>query len=107
MTPGKDCYLRSYINIMKVTYDPESLPNPIPPGPAPDENTLTTLTINMTDAYGDGWNGYVFGFRQAGKIVATFGNNFRSGKNFGPVSLKVTKDVDTEIVVAVVGTWGR
>jgi hypothetical protein len=32
-----------------------------------------TLTIEMTDSYGDGWNNNIFGLKQNGVIVATFG----------------------------------
>ncbi len=35
-----------------------------------------TYTINMTDSYGDGWNGAVIGIYQNGTLISTFGNGF-------------------------------
>lgn len=31
---------------------------------------MVELTVKMMDNGGDGWNGYVFGFKQGDKIVA-------------------------------------
>ena len=35
----------------------------------------------MTDTWGDGWNGFVFGFQQRNQYVATFGESFTSGRS--------------------------
>jgi len=35
----------------------------------------------MIDTYGDGWNEYVLGARQNGKIVAVFGERFLAGSS--------------------------
>jgi hypothetical protein len=43
----------------------------------------------MNDAYGDGWNGNIFGFRQNGTIVATFGGGFTGGRSFGPLNVTI------------------
>ena len=40
-----------------------------------------TYTINMTDSYGDGWNGAVIGIYQSGILISTFGNGFTSGSS--------------------------
>jgi len=40
-----------------------------------------TYTINMTDSYGDGWNGAVIGIYQNGTLISTFGNGFTSGSS--------------------------
>lgn len=35
----------------------------------------------MVDSYGDGWNEYVLGIRQNGKIVGVFGERFLEGSS--------------------------
>jgi len=42
-------------------------------------NSLCTYTINMTDLYGDGWNGAIIDIMQAGTLVGSFGSSFSSG----------------------------
>lgn len=37
-----------------------------------------SLTIILTDSFGDGWNGNILGIMQNNKIVHTFGNAFTS-----------------------------
>ena len=35
--------------------------------------------LTLKDSKGDGWNGNILGFRQNGKIISTFGDNFKTG----------------------------
>ena len=53
----------------------------------------------MSDSYGDGWEGTVIGIRQNGIVTSTFGNQFNSGTNYGPVFINVKKNVSAELVV--------
>lgn len=41
----------------------------------------------MTDSFGDGYNGYVFGIRQGKSIVTVFGDQFMSGSHQGPIDI--------------------
>ena len=41
--------------------------------------------MTMLDSWGDGWNGNSIAFRQSGNITGTFGANFTTGHQFGPV----------------------
>ena len=54
-----------------------------------------TLTANMTDSYGDGWNSNILGIRQNGTIVGYFGNQFISGFSNGPLEIYVLGDLIT------------
>lgn len=56
-------------------------------------------TIDLVDSYGDGWNGAVIGFKQNGIIVGTFGDAFTTGSIFGPISVDLEEDIETQIVV--------
>ena len=58
----------------------------------------------MTDLGSDGWNGNVFGFRQNSAIAATFGNNFTTGSSSGPLYITVAKNLNTQIVLATLGS---
>jgi hypothetical protein len=49
----------------------------------------------MSDSFGNGWNGNVFGFRQNGTIVGTFGNGFTSGRTFGPLNVTIPGNITT------------
>ena len=59
----------------------------------------------MTDAAGDGWNGYVFTIRQQEtSIVTTFGSTFTTGATHGPQDIDIPSGYPTSIVVAVAGS---
>ena len=80
--------------------------------PTNDEATAAVLvadfcpyTVMLVDSYGDGWDGTVLGFKQNGEIVGTFGQGFTSGGSFGPVSVSLIHDIETEIVVVTLGSF--
>ena len=83
--------LNKYIFILQV-----NLPwNPNGPTPPPIPAGSIVLTISMSDSFGNGWNGNVFGFRQNGTIVGTFGNGFTSGRTFGPLNVTIPGNITT------------
>ena len=83
-----------------------SLPwNPVPINPPPPPADSVTLTISMTDTYGDGWDGNVFGLKQGSTIVATFGAGFTTGTTYGPMDVTIPGNVSTQIVISTYGTW--
>lgn len=43
----------------------------------------------MTDSYGDGWDGFVFGVWQDDQWTSTFGADFLDGHSYGPVNITV------------------
>lgn len=59
----------------------------------------------MSDSKGDGWNGNIIAFKQDGVIVATFGDNFIEGKNYGPSIVRIKNNIQTQIVVAQKGNF--
>ena len=63
------------------------------------------LTIWMQDLYNDGWNDNIFGFRQNGTIVATFGAGFTTGTTYGPINVTIPGNKQTQIVVSTYGTF--
>ena len=79
--------LNKYIFILQVNLPWN--PNPVGPIPPPTPTGSIVLTVLMSDTYGDGWNGNVFGFRQNGTIVGTFGGGFTAGRTFGPLSVTI------------------
>ncbi len=102
LEPGTsyDVYLRSYCS----TYEqsPWVGPLPIKTLPCYDEDKCT-YTVQLIDSWGDGWDGTVLGFRQDGLIVATFGEDFTNGSEFGPVEVPLCPGEHTEIVVVNLG----
>lgn len=60
-------------------------------------------TIDMTDSWGDGWNGNVMAIRQNGIIVGTFGQGFTTGTVFGPDTIMLCSNVPSDIVVETLG----
>jgi len=62
-------------------------------------------TINMTDTYGDGWDGTVIGLRQSGILVGTFGGaGFTSGST-ATASVALCPGLVTEIVLVTAGSF--
>jgi hypothetical protein len=59
----------------------------------------------MSDTSGDGWNNIILGFKQDGVIVATFGNDFTTGKSNGPINVRIPGNKNTQIVVSKYGTY--
>ena len=68
--------------------------------------TATTVdyTVSLTDAYGDGWNGVVLGFRQNGTIQ-NFGQTFTSGAEFPNTIFTYQKLKTVDIIVTTHGLW--
>lgn len=73
-----NCGITSYVNVAAVNYNT---------APAPIASNVT-LTITMTDSFGDGWNGNVLTFRQ-GSMNYLFGGAFTTGTSS---SLSITLD---------------
>jgi len=61
-------------------------------------------TINMTDTYGDGWDGTVIGLRQSGILVGTFGSSFTAG-NSATATVALCPGLLTEIVLVTAGSY--
>ena len=62
------------------------------------------LTVTLTDSFGDGWNGNVFGFKQNKALVGTFGGAFTTGSSSGPFYITVAKKLNARLVVTTLGT---
>ena len=62
------------------------------------------LSITMTDSNADGWNGNVLGVKQNNAVVGTFGSSFTSAGSSGPVSITVSSELETLIVVTEFGS---
>lgn len=86
-----DCGIRTYVNVATVSNS-----NTNPPG-------NLTLTVTLTDSFGDGWNGNVLVIRQ-GSINVPFGGSFTTGKTSGPLSIQVNSNAEVTIEVSVLGT---
>ena len=43
---------------------------------------MCAFTVNMTDSYGDGWNGNTVSFIQNGYTVGTVGGGFTTGSSY-------------------------
>jgi len=68
-------------------------------------SSTCNYTINMTDVYGDGWDGTVIGLRQSGILVGTFGGaGFASGAS-ATASIALCPGLATEIVLVDPGAY--
>ena len=93
--------IQRYVSYIKV-----NLPwNPVPNTPPTPPTGSIILTIWMQDLYNDGWNDNIFGFRQNGTIVATFGAGFTTGTTYGPINVTIPGNKQTQIVVSTYGTF--
>lgn len=63
-----------------------------------------TFHIVMTDTYGDGWNGNVFGFKQGSTIAGKFGDGFDSGAE-KIVYVTINGMVESQIVMIGKGSY--
>lgn len=64
-----------------------------------------SVTITMTDAFQDGWEGTILGIRQGGVVKGTFGNAFTSGSSSGPISFNLDIGVEAQIIVTQLGNY--
>lgn len=71
----------------------------------PNMTGYIEYNITMVDSKGDGWNGNVLAFKQENVIVATFGSGFESGKTYGPQTVRIKNNVQTQIVVVQKGNF--
>ena len=70
-----------------------------------DAATTCNYTINMTDVYGDGWDGTVIGLRQSGILVGTFGGaGFATGGS-ATATIALCPGLATEIVLVTAGLY--
>ena len=67
--------------------------------------STTTVYVTMLDSWGDGWNGNSIAFRQEGAITGTFGQNFTTGHDFGPISITIRHGIQAEIIVNTLGSY--
>lgn len=93
VSKAKDCGIRSWVTVVTVN---DTAPQTI------QDNI--TLTVNMTDSKGDGWNLNILGFKQGNKIVGRFGENFTSG-DFSSTTVTIPNNFFTEVVVVQEGSW--
>ena len=70
-----------------------------------DPANTCNYTINMTDVYGDGWDGTVIGLRQNGILVGTFGGaGFATGGS-ATATIALCPGLSTEIVLVTAGLY--
>ena len=62
-------------------------------------------TINMTDTYGDGWDGTVIGLRQSGILVGSFGGAAFANGASATATVALCPDLLTEIVLVTPGLY--
>lgn len=93
---SNNCGLKHFVDSVRVEVEP------IYHGENTGNNAI--LTIKLKDAKGDGWNNNVLGLRQDGRIVAVFGEEFTTGKDYGPITVPVKYGKWTDVVVANYGS---
>ena len=62
------------------------------------------FTVNMTDSYGDGWNGNTVSFVQNGYTVGTVGGGFTSGSSYTE-TVMLCDGVPVTVQVGTLGSW--
>ncbi len=65
---------------------------------------LCAFTVNMTDSYGDGWNGNTVSFVQNGYTVGTVGAGFTTGSSYTE-SIMLCDGVPVTVQVGTLGSW--
>ena len=65
---------------------------------------MCAFTVNMTDAYGDGWNGNTVSFVQNGYTVGTVGAGFTTGASYTE-SIMLCGGVPVTVQVGTFGSW--
>ena len=65
---------------------------------------MCAFTVNMTDAYGDGWNGNTVSFIQNGYTVGTVGGGFTSGSSYTE-TIMLCDGVAVTAQVGTLGSW--
>lgn len=100
-TPGKNCGLGGWVDVMTINY---GTPNPTPP-----PSGTITLSVSLSDSYGDGWNSNILGFMQNDVVIATFGSNFLFGKSPvpNPINITIPNNLQTQIVVVRLGYYSN
>jgi hypothetical protein len=68
-------------------------------------SSTCNYTINMTDVYGDGWDGTVIGLRQSGILVGTFGGSGFTTGGSATATIALCPGVNTEIVLVNAGSY--
>ncbi|MBB78647.1 MAG: hypothetical protein CL844_06550, partial [Crocinitomicaceae bacterium] len=61
------------------------------------------FTFNMTDSYGDGWNGWTYDFVQNGVVIST--QTLASGSS-GTATVTLEDGVACDVVVNTAGSYG-
>ena len=87
-----------------IAYPGTIFANFCPVGGCLDSNSFITLTITMSDSFGDGWNSAVLGIQQNNVIAGYFGKDFTAGSSSGPVSIILQGNTAAQIVVLTLGT---
>ncbi|MFZ9968967.1 MAG: fibronectin type III domain-containing protein [Bacteroidia bacterium] len=70
-----------------------------------DAANTCNYTINMTDTYGDGWDGTVIGLRQSGILVGTFGGSGFTSGGTATATIALCPGLNTEIVLVTAGSY--
>ena len=65
---------------------------------------MCAFTVNMTDAYGDGWNGNTVSFIQNGYTVGTVGGGFTTGSSYTE-SIMLCDGMPVTVQVGTLGSW--
>lgn len=63
------------------------------------------FSIEMTDSYGDGWNGNILGIKRGSNIIATFGEYFNSGFTHEDIVLSLEEDSLFQVIVIQLGSF--
>ena len=68
-------------------------------------NNRCPFVIDMFDSFGDGWNGNVLAIQQGGTTQGTFGQGFNTGSTFGPDTIYLCDNLQSQVVVSTLGSW--
>lgn len=93
----RNCGITNFIDVLDVKTVTKNGDKEVKP------NQIEKLSVKLTDAYGDGWNGYIFGVKQRGSIVTVFGQQFVYGSEQGPFDIQVKSGIETQVIVVVTG----
>ena len=65
---------------------------------------MCAFTVNMTDSYGDGWNGNIIAFVQNGQVAGSVGSTFTNG-SAATEYISLCPDDTVTVQVGTLGSW--
>lgn len=64
-----------------------------------------TYTLDLSDTFGDGWNGNEITIWQGGVPIGTYGSNFTTGNSFPTITVDLCDGLPTDVTLSTLGSF--